>query len=117
MLGSYADVQTFIKDVMAQLGADATFAPHEEFWRALSYQEFVDGNVPNIGGAPVKILVKGNSAESAIIQALKGEGLFAPGARFRRMPGGGPFFSAQQIQEVADWIDAGCPETQQAPSA
>lgn len=118
MLGSYAEVQTFIKGVMTQLGADATFAPHEEFWGTLSYQQFVEGDVPGIA-PPVKILVKGNASASAIIDALKGIGLFtrpAPGGRFRRMPAGGPpFFSDEQIKEIADWIDAGCPETQLPP--
>lgn len=111
MLNSYAEVQAFIKDVMEQLGADAEFtAPHANFWATLSYQDFVNGNVPDINGAPVKILVVGNSAQSELIHALKGEGIFAPGGRFARMPSGGPFFSEAQIKELADWIDAGCPD-------
>src|ERR1043166_4122468 len=107
MLNSYAEVQAFISQTMSALGASAEFAPHQEFWNTLSYAQFVDGDVPGIGGAPVKILVKGASSQSAIIQALKGEGIFAPGGRFRRMPAGGPFFSDQQIKEIADWIDGG----------
>jgi hypothetical protein len=95
---------------MSNLPADAEFAPHAEFWSELSYSDFVDGNVPNIPGEPVKILIKGNAADSAIILALQGEGMFAPGKRFRRMPAGGPYFSNEQIAEIADWIDRGCPE-------
>jgi hypothetical protein len=110
-LHSYAEVQTFVGKVMTELGFDAELAPHGTFWTTLSYQEFVEGNVPGINPPPVKILVRGNSSQSAIIQALKGEGLFAPGKRFRRMPDGGPpFFSDAQIKEIADWIDANCPE-------
>ena len=113
MLRSYAEVQAFINDVMTNLGVSAEFAPHADFWNSLSYEQFVDGNAPDITGAPVKILVKGASSQSAIIQALTGEGPFikpAPGGRFNRMPSGGPFFSEDQIKEIADWIDAGCPQ-------
>ena len=108
-LKSYAEVQAFIAKTLTDLGVDAQFAPHEVFWSTLSYKDFVDGTVPNIPGA-VKILVKGNSSQSTIIDALKGVGLFKPGGRFRRMPAGGPFFSDAQIKEIADWIDGGCPE-------
>jgi len=107
---SFAQFQRHISDVMTALPADAIFAPHGNFWADLTYDQVVNGNVPDIGGAPVKILVKGDSAQSAIIQALKGLGIFAAGGRFRRMPAGGPFMSDAQIAEIASWIDDGCPE-------
>jgi hypothetical protein len=116
MLNSHAAVQSFMKDVMEQLGADAEFAPHGEFWETLPYNEFINGNVPGIGGSPVKILVMGSSAQSPLIHALKGEGIFGPGGRFGRMPSGGPFFRDEQIKELADWIDANCPENAPATS-
>jgi hypothetical protein len=111
-IASYKDFQSFMSETMTALGADAEFAPHEEFWASLTYSEFTQGNVPGIGQA-VRILIPGDSAGSALIQALKGEGMFA-GAPFRRMPAGGPFMSDDQIGEIAAWIDAGCPESDPA---
>ena len=108
-LNSFPEVQAFITQVMTDLGFDATFAPHDNFWSTLSYEQFVDGNVPGINPA-MKILIKGDSSQSAIVQALRGQGPFAPGKTYPRMPyGGPPFFSDLQIKEIADWIDAGCP--------
>ena len=110
MLNSFAELQTFMTQTMTELGGSAEFAPHGVFWQTLSYDQCVNGNMPGIAGAPVKILVSGASSQSNIIHALKGEGIFAPGGRFRRMPAGGPYFSEEQIKEIADWIEAGCPE-------
>jgi hypothetical protein len=104
---SYAQLQTFISQTMTALGASAQFAPHGEFWNDLSYEQFVNGNVPGVPGPAVKILVVGNSVGSAFIQALRGEGIFA--GPFNRMPSGGPYFTPAQIDEIAGWIDAGCP--------
>jgi hypothetical protein len=88
---------------------------HGPFWNTLSYNNFVTGNVPNIAnptdGTPVPILIKGNGAQSNIVQALQGTGMFDPvTGSFPRMPYGGPYFSNAQIQELSDWITAGCPE-------
>jgi anaerobic selenocysteine-containing dehydrogenase len=46
----------------------------------------------------------GNGAETELIAALK-----TGSAPFSRMPSGGPFVSDAEIQEIVDWIDAGCP--------
>ena len=59
------------------------------------------------------ILVKGDSAGSNLILALRGQGpLFNPDdGPFGQMPADGPpFFTEEQIKEIADWIDAGAPE-------
>lgn len=119
MLTSFAAVQAFIAQVLTTNGQSggASFAPHRAFWATLSYQEFVFGNVPNVTapgtGLPIPILVKGNSAASALVMSLRGVGpLFDPktGA-FGQMPANGPpMFTAAQVDEIAGWIDAGCPE-------
>jgi hypothetical protein len=62
----------------------------------------------------MSVLVPGSSAQSNLILALRG----APGTPFDpasgvfgQMPGDGPpFLTAAQIQPIADWIDAGCPQ-------
>ena len=116
----FADVQHFITSVMEENkkpGAPAPAAPHKAFWASLSYKEFTEGNVPGVldpvTKLPIAILVKGNSKISNLILSLTGEGpLFDPrtGA-FGPMPANGrQKFTADQIKELADWIDAGCPE-------
>jgi hypothetical protein len=56
-------------------------------------------------------LSKGNGAQSNIVQALAGTGMFDPNTgSFPQMLYGGPYFSDAQIQELSDWITAGCPE-------
>nr|WP_299506769.1 cytochrome c [uncultured Rhizobium sp.] len=114
-ISNYADFQAFVSDTMAKLGADAEFAPHERFWSTLSYDAFTQGNVPGISET-VRIVTPGDAAGSAFIQALKGEGMFT-GSDFRRMPAGGPFFSDEQITEIAAWIDAFCPNDDPAAGA
>ena len=97
---------------------DSENALHGTFWNTLSYDEFVNGNVPGIEdpntGQPMPILMKGNAAQSNIILALQG----APGTpfdpntgAFGKMPADGPpFFTVDQIQPIAYWIDACSPE-------
>jgi len=118
-LKTYSEVQAFITKVMEdnkKEGAPPPKSPHKAFWASLSYKEFCDGPVPGVKdpatGNPIPILTKGDSRASTIILALKGEGpLFGPGGPFGQMPAGGATkFTPEQIQAVAGWIDAGCPE-------
>jgi hypothetical protein len=92
-------------------------APHKAFWATMPYDDFVNGAVPGVQdpntGGPLPILVKGNSAKSNLILSLQGNGpLFDPNTgAFGQMPANGPpMFTGDQIQQIADWIDAGCPE-------
>jgi hypothetical protein len=117
-LKSYAEVQSFMTQVLTdnQEMAGIAGAPHKAFWNTLPYNDFVMGNVPNVtdpGGQPVPILVKGESARSNLLLALRGEGpLFDPNTgAFGQMPANGPpMFTAEQVKAIADWIDAGCPQ-------
>lgn len=117
-LNSFADVQQFISQILTQNNEQGgvNFSPHKAFWNALSYDQFVNGNVPHVSdpttGNPMPVLVKGNSAQSNLILALQGSGpIFGPGGTIERMPGNGPpFFTADQINSIAAWIDNGCPQ-------
>jgi hypothetical protein len=117
-LKTYADVQKFIASVLTANGESAANAPHGTFWSSLSYTQFVTGNVPGVTnpdtGLPMPILVKGSSAQSNIILALQGAAgtPFDPNTgSFGQMPADGPpMFTADQIQSLANWIDAGCPQ-------
>jgi hypothetical protein len=94
---NYKDVQQMFSNV------DASGAPHKNFWRDLSYDQFVNGNVPGVAG--VKILVKGKPQESALIRALSDDDF-----EYGRMPLGGPYYSKEKIDELAKWIENNCPE-------
>jgi hypothetical protein len=117
-LNSFSDVQKFITKVLTDNGdiGSVTGAPHKAFWSDLSYDQFVNGNVPGVpdpaSGKPVPILVKGNSANSNLILSLQGKGpLFDPTTgSIGQMPFQGTPFSDDQIISIANWIDAGCPE-------
>lgn len=127
VLTSYEQVQEYITRILTNNissitgnneEADSENAPHGSFWNTLSYEQFVNGNVPGITdpntGEPMPILVRGNAAQSNVIIALQG----APGTpfdpntgTFGQMPADGPpFLTTDEIQPIADWIDAGCPE-------
>ena len=109
-LNSYADVQTFFDDFISANNIDIDDAPHGAFWNTLSYDDFVNGDVPGVAG--VKILISGNSADSNLVKILKGP-LTVGGQTFRRMPGGGPFMTSDMIASLADWIDRDCPNPQE----
>lgn len=106
-LNSYQDVQAFFNDFIAANQIDIDSSPHGAFWNTLTYDQFVNGNVPGVAGS-VRILVSGNSADSNLVKILKGP-LTVNGRTFRRMPGGGPFMTDDMIASLADWIDRGCP--------
>ena len=118
-LNTYRDVQNFIQAVLQRNGESGgvSGAPHGGFWSTLSYDAFVNGNVPGVTdpstGRPIPILVKGHAAQSNLILSLQGKGpLFDPNTgAFGQMPANGPpMFTAQEIQAIADWIDHGCPQ-------
>lgn len=56
------------------------------------------------------------SAASGLIQGLKGEAPF-DGHRFPPLPWGGKRVADADIQFIADWIDAGCPDDDAASAA
>jgi len=117
-LQHFKDVQDLITNTLKANNEPIGHAPHSNFWATMTYQQFVTGNVPNVldptTQKPLPILVKGNSAKSNIIMALRGtQGtLFDPNTgAFGRMPANGPpYFTAAEINAIAGWIDAGCPQ-------
>ncbi len=127
-ISSYAELQSYLNALLTslistqtgdnELQDTKTQSPHRDFWNTLTFQQFVTGNVPGVTdpntGKPMPILVKGNASQSNFIKALQG----APGSpfdpntgAFGQMPADGPpFLSVDQIQPIADWINAGCPD-------
>jgi hypothetical protein len=117
VIKTYAQLQAYLTQILtsnisSQTGSseqdDAiNNSPHGAFWSTLSYNDFVTGDVPNMG---MPVLVKGSSAKSNIILALTGQPPF-DGSQFSQMPADGPpFLTAAQIAPIAAWIDAGCPQ-------
>lgn len=119
-LNSYEDVKNHLNSILtanAQMSS-TQHAPHHDWWNSMTYEQFTTGNVPGVSdpdtGQPMPILVAGNSSKSNIILALQGtpNTPFDPNSgAFGQMPADGPpfFDPATQIQPLADWIDAGCP--------
>ena len=116
-LNSFADVQRFMTQVITDdnEGLMLQNSPHKAFWNTLTFDQFVNGNIPHVRnpdtGDPIPILVKGKSDQSNIIMALSGTGpIFGPDGPVGRMPPAGTKFTADQITSIANWIDAGCPD-------
>ena len=116
-ISSYAQFQQYLTKILTSNISTQTGnneeqdsenqSPHGAFWNTLAYNDFVNGTVPNVG---LPILVKGNSADSNFIKALRGQPPF-DGSQFPQMPADGPpFLTDAQIAPMAAWIDAGCPE-------
>jgi hypothetical protein len=116
-LKSFADVQRFISQVLSENGQQGGLqsSPHQDFWATLTYDQFVNGNVPGVTdpntGQPMPILVKGKSAQSNLILSLQGVGaIFGADGAMGQMPANGPpFFTPEQVNAIAIWIDSGCP--------
>lgn len=119
-LNSYEDVKKHLNSILTANGqmSDTQHAPHRDWWNSMTHEQFTTGNVPGVKdpatGQPMPILVVGSSSKSNIILALQGtpNTPFDPNSgAFGPMPADGPpfFDPVTQIQPLADWIDAGCP--------
>lgn len=110
---SYAMLQAYMNCMINLYSTDIASAQHHAFWNTLTYDEFINGNVPDISQS-VKILEIGNGEGSNFVLALQGKGpLFDPNSgSIGQMPanGTGPWTS-DQIQPLIDWINAKCPNT------
>lgn len=114
---SYAQLGAYVNKILGDNAQLPVGGPHKPFWDTLSYDQFINGNVPNVknpeNGLPLKILEVGNAGASNFIQALEGTpgSLFDPNTgAFGQMPASGPpYFTAAQIAPIAAWINAGCP--------
>jgi hypothetical protein len=109
-LTSYADVQKLLDAFVQSAGVTPANAPHGVFWHDLTYEQFVNGNVPGVSQPQTyKILVKGSAKDSNIIQILSGMG--SAYQNFGQMPQPNPPYPGQQdlINSLSQWINAGCP--------
>ena len=119
-LNNYEDVKNHLNTILTKNDqlSETQAAPHGDWWNSMTFEQFTTGNVPRINdpatGRPMPILIVGNSAQSNLILALQGapNTAFDPNSgAFGPMPATGPpyFDPATEINPLADWIDAGCP--------
>jgi hypothetical protein len=134
-LTNFLQVQQWFTQFINNNGIPIGQSPHLDFWN-LGYDAFVNGPVPNVTDPTkqppnnaIPILIKGDGAHSNIVYALSGtQGTLwdpnpstNPAGRngFGQMPPGGPYFALPgqtpqpgqpEIQDLIDWINAGCPE-------
>jgi hypothetical protein len=99
-----------VKQILDALVAGQSIGGHGAFWRGLTHADFLTHHVFG-----QQLVQPGNSAQSSLILALRAQAPFGSdvgttGAYFRRMPAGRPAAVASQIEYIADWIDAGCPD-------
>ena len=94
-------------------GPDADVSSHGPFWRGVTRDRFVEMKV---GGR--KLVTLGDGANSNLVKSLRGVAPFGSdleptpdGASVMRMPAYLDPISEEEINQVAAWIDAGCPET------
>ena len=105
-----------VKQILDDSVGGAAFPAHGAFWRGQTRDQFVDH--VEFGQ---RLLIVGNGEESNLVKALRGNAPFGsdvgtPGAFFRRMPAGRPPIPEDQINVIREWIDDGCPATDENES-
>ncbi len=107
-INTYADVEEMFNEYVADNPINIKGSPHKDFWN-MGYIEFTTGIAPQTN---IKIAdcQTPSSANSNIIAILRGQK--PPNASYNpgQMPLGGPYFPEAQINNLANWIDNGCPD-------
>jgi hypothetical protein len=92
-------------------GPNAHVASHGPFWRGITRDRFI---AMKVGGRPLVTL--GDGAHSNLVLALKGEAPFGSdlddppnGASELRMPAYLDPVPAEEISDIEQWINEGCP--------
>jgi hypothetical protein len=93
-------------------GPDADVASHGPFWRGVTRDRFIEMKV---GGR--KLVTEGDGANSNLVLSLKGDAPFGSdlddppaGAAIPLMPAYLDPVSAEEISDIEQWINDGCPE-------
>ncbi|NEU98267.1 tyrosinase family protein [Bradyrhizobium sp. UFLA 03-164] len=110
---AYARVKAILDEAAGDSSAD--YGGAGRFWtrgaRALEEAEIfgVKMVAPPATGHACCAPVRTRSAASGLIKGLRGEAPF-DGDRFPALPWGGRTVSPSDIDHIAEWIDAGCPD-------
>jgi hypothetical protein len=115
-INSWTEFQDFMDACCKKANAHPENAGHGVWWRDMDHQKFVtDGTVKGL-----RIVSVGDPDNSVMIHALRGDTpefkADDPNADYGRMPlYADSFFEKVDIDEIADWIGRGCPDTKPAP--
>ena len=83
----YADILNYLTAIMNKETNPISGSPHGEWWSGLSYNDFVSGQVPNLG---VPIMNSSNPLQSAFYVILTNTNGYQG---MPQMPYGGPFIT------------------------
>ena len=115
-INSYADFQNFMDACCTKAGADPDLSGHGRWWRDMDYNTFkTSGTVKG-----QRVVTVGDPNNSIMIHALRGDtpdfSATDPNATYGRMPlNANSYFEDPDINEIADWIERGCPDPSPAP--
>jgi hypothetical protein len=111
---TFARVQAILNGAMSTWRADPGNTPDKDVKLVTKHREptfpNLDGNftaddLKNGRARGLPLITAGTpGANTNLIKALRGTLAAVP-----QMPAGGPYIPDPQIQEIQDWIDAGCP--------
>lgn len=106
-----------VKQILDDSVGGEDFPGHGAFWRGTDRDQFV---AKVVFGFP--LLTVGNGGGSNLIKALRGQAPFGadigtPGAFFNRMPDGRDPVKDTDIDFIQQWIDDGCPATDEMIAA
>jgi len=110
---AYARVKAILDDAAGDSAAD--YGGAGRFWtegaRALEDAEIFGVRMvaPVPAGHVCCVAARARSDASGLIKGLRGEAPF-DGGRFPALPWGGRAVAPADIERIADWIDAGCPD-------
>ncbi len=110
---AFGDVQTLLRRV-----EEKATAAYPVAIGALPYKGFLAYELPIRGGGHAPIIVVGDSGASNLVRLLRdGRGIEIrmPSGEvvtrdLDRWPRGGPYMDAADVDRLAAWIDAGCPQ-------
>ncbi len=85
----YADILNYLTAIMNEGKNSINDSPHGEWWSGLSYNDFITGQVPNLG---VNIMDSSSPLQSAFYLILINTNGYQG---MPQMPGGGPYITDQ----------------------
>jgi hypothetical protein len=116
----YADILDYLTAIMKKEKNPIDDSPHGEWWSGLSHDDFVNGQVPNVG---VPIMDSSNPLQSAFYVILTNTSGYQG---IPQMPDGGPYITdadysatlpdgtaisgATIAANIKSWLEGGFPE-------